>query len=127
MTKKAAMHPALYITTLDRSPLTAARLVDPPEEAPAKIESVVFKGSTIRSSAVAVATVTGQNLATHCVRCEPVTSGFIVDMLEERSQRGDQVILGIRVYRRPGTPSGLCLLRFAIGDSVAIASITVRR
>lgn len=127
MTKKPAMQRALYATTLDRSPLTAARVGDPPSETPAKIESVTLKGSTIRSSGVAVATITGQNLAQDGVRCEPVTPGFIVDLLEERNQRDEQVILGIRVYRRPGTPSGLCLLRFAIGDSVAIASITVRR
>jgi hypothetical protein len=90
------------------------------------IEAVSFQGATIRSGGVAVARLRGRNVDPSAVTCTAANSGFVVDILPQRTEQGDELVLGIRIFRRIGTPRGLCLIRFCVGPATAVASITVR-
>ena len=94
----------------------------------AHIESVAFGTATIRSGGMAVATLRGSNLHAADVRCEVMSTGFIVDVLPHHTVQaeGEQLVLAMRVFRRMGTPRGLCLVRVSVGTSSAVGSITVR-
>ena len=92
------------------------------------IEGIAFSTSTIRSGSMAVAKVRGQHLHGVDVRCEAMSSGFILDLLPQQTvqSQGEQLVLAMRVFRRMGTPRGLCLVRVSVGDSSAVGSIAVR-
>lgn len=92
------------------------------------IDSVAFGAATIRSGGMAVATIRGANLERADVLCEALSSGFIVDVVPQHTVQaeGEQLVLAMRIFRRIGTPRGLCLVRVSMGDSSAVASITVR-
>lgn len=89
---------------------------------------MAFSTATIRSGGMAVATLKGSNLHGADVRCEAMSNGFIVDMLPHHTVQaeGEQLVLAMRVFRRMGTPRGLCLVRVSVGTSSAVGSITVR-
>jgi hypothetical protein len=116
--------PAPVASSLQRPPLPFRSSGDP--EAVPLIESVSFQGSTIRSGGVAVARVRGRDLDPDAVRCDGANAGFVVDLLPERTEQGNELVFGIRIFRRMGTPRGLCLIRFRCGPATAVASITVR-
>ncbi len=116
--------PAPVASSLQRPPLPL-RSADASDAVPT-IEAVSFQGSTIRSGGVAVARLRGRDLDAHGITCEGVNAGFVVDLLPERTEQGDELVLGIRIFRRMGTPRGLCLIRFGCGPAQAVASITVR-
>jgi hypothetical protein len=115
--------PASVASSLERPPLPF-RSAD--SDALPVIESVAFQGSTIRSGGVAVARLRGRDLDPHTVRCDGANAGFVVDLLPERTEQRDELVLGLRIFRRMGTPRGLCLIRFSCGPATAGASITVR-
>ncbi len=77
---------------------------------------------------MAVAKVRGQHLHGADVRCEAMSTGFILHVLPQQTVQaeGEQLVLAMRVFRRMGTPRGLCLVRVSVGDSSAVGSITVR-
>lgn len=92
------------------------------------IEGLAFSTATIRSSGMAVAKIRGLNLHGADVKCESMSSGFIIDVLPQHAvqEKGEQIVLAMRIFRRMGTPRALCLVRVSIGGSSAVASITVR-
>jgi hypothetical protein len=92
------------------------------------IEGMAFSTATIRSGGMAVATLRGSDLQGADVRCEAMSSGFIVDVLPHHTVQaeGEQLVLAMRLFRRMGTPRALCLVRVTVGDSSAVGSITVR-
>ncbi len=92
------------------------------------IEGLAFSTATIRSGGMAVAKVRGQHLHGADLKCESMSSGFIVDVLPQHAvqEKGEQIVLAMRIFRRMGTPRALCLVRVSIGGSSAVASITVR-
>jgi hypothetical protein len=95
---------------------------------PPHIEGVAFSTATIRNGGMAVATLTGSNLQGADVHCEPLSGGFIVDVLPHHTVQaeGEQLVLAMRIFRRMGTPRALCLVRVSVGVSTAVGSITVR-
>ncbi|MCR9159450.1 MAG: hypothetical protein ACE37F_22905 [Nannocystaceae bacterium] len=92
------------------------------------IEGMAFSTATIRSGGMAVATLRGTNLHSADVRCEAMSTGFIVDVLPHHTvqAKGEQLVLAMRLFRRMGTPRALCLVRVSVGDSSTVGSITVR-
>lgn len=92
------------------------------------IEGLAFSTATIRSGGMAVAKVRGLHLHGADLKCESMSSGFIVDVLPQHAvqEEGEQLVLAMRIFRRMGTPRALCLVRVSIGGSSAVASITVR-
>ena len=92
------------------------------------IEGLAFSAATIRSGSMAVAKVRGLHLHGADLKCESMSSGFIIDVLPQHTvqEEGEQLVLAMRVFRRVGTPRSLCLVRVSIGGSSAVASITVR-
>ncbi len=92
------------------------------------IEGLAFGTATIRSGGMAVAKVRGLHLHRGELQCESMGSGFIIDVLPQHAvqQAGEQIVLAMRIFRRMGTPRGLCLVRVSIGGSSAVGSITVR-
>lgn len=120
------LHRALALTASLRR---RAPESEPEPDGPApQIDSIAFSTATIRSGGMAVATLKGCHLERGDVLCETMSSGFIVDVLPQHTVQagGDQLVLAMRLFRRMGTPRGLCLVRVSIGDSSAVASITVR-
>ena len=114
-------------SSLRRPPFPTGGQRDKGEDAPvSSIEAVSFQGATIRSGGVAVARLRGRNIAPGDVTAAPANAGFVIDILPERTEQGDELVLGIRIFRRMGTPRGLCLIRFTAGPATAVASITVR-
>ncbi len=101
---------------------------DPQDDRNPRIEGIAFSAATIRSGAMAVAKIRGQRLYDGDVRCEAMSTGFILDVLPQHAvqSEGEQLVLAMRVFRRLGTPSGLCLVRVSVGESSAVGSITVR-
>ncbi len=94
----------------------------------ALIEGLAFSTATIRSGGMAVAKLRGLHLHGADLKCESMSSGFIVDVLPQHTvqEKGEQLVLAMRIFRRMGTPRALCLVRVSIGGSSAVASITVR-
>ncbi|MBV1856887.1 MAG: hypothetical protein KUG77_00650 [Nannocystaceae bacterium] len=92
------------------------------------IEGLAFSTATIRSGGMAVAKIRGVNLQQADLKCESMSSGFIIDVLPQHSvqEEGEQLVLAMRIFRRMGTPRALCLVRVSMGGSSAVASITVR-
>jgi len=99
-----------------------------PNTPAAYIERMAFSSATIRSGGMAVATLHGTDLQGADVRAEPMSRGFIVDVLPHHTvqSEGEQLVLAMRVFRRIGTPRALCLVRVSVGHSSAVGSITVR-
>jgi len=93
-----------------------------------QIEGLAFSTATIRSGGMAVAKVRGLHLHGADLKCESMSSGFIIDVLPQHTvqEEGEQLVLAMRIFRRMGTPRALCLVRVSIGGSSAVASITVR-
>ena len=77
---------------------------------------------------MAVAKIRGLSLHGADIKCESMSSGFILDVLPQHAvqEKGEQIVLAMRIFRRMGTPRALCLVRVSIGGSSAVASITVR-
>lgn len=97
----------------------------PPTAAVPEIHAVSFATATIRTGRVAAARIECSGILPEDIRCEATRPGFLVEILPPRMQQGRCVILAIRVHRRPGTPRGLCLVRFSAGATCALASLTV--
>ncbi len=92
------------------------------------IEGIAFNTSTIRTGDTVVAKIRGPNLHGAEVKCEAMSTGFLLDLLPQPAvqEEGEQLMLAMRVFRGIATPRGLCLVRVTIGASSAVASITVR-
>ena len=90
-----------------------------------RIRSVSFACATIRSGRVAAAKIACDGAFPGWVRCTPVTPGFDVEILPERTYQQGEIIVGLRIHRRIGAPRRLCLIRFDVGNASAKASITV--
>jgi len=92
------------------------------------IQGLAFSTATIRSGGMAVAKVRGLHLHGADLKCQSMSSGFIIDVLPQHAvqEKGEQLVLAMRIFRRMGTPRALCLVRVSIGGSSAVASITVR-
>ena len=90
-----------------------------------EIRGVSFSTATIRSGRVAVAKIDCSGIRPQDVRCEATQSGFVAEVLPNRTRQGRFVILAVRIHRQLGTPRGLCLLRFSAGTASALASLTV--
>lgn len=123
MRRHSHTHRALVLAAALRRKTKTGEAENQPE-----IEAIAFSTSTIRSGSMAVAKVRGQHLHGADVRCEAMSTGFIIDVLPQQTVQaeGEQLVLAMRVFRRIGTPRGLCLVRVSAGDSSAVGSITVR-
>lgn len=91
------------------------------------IERVCFDRAAVRPSGRVLARIDADPLDMTSVQCFSETPGFSVRMLPNPIQCRSHAIVGLAIDRVDTTLSTLCLIRFRIGDSSALASLTVLR
>jgi hypothetical protein len=91
----------------------------------ARVDSARFACERILSGGVAAVSILAPRVDPGAIWCSPQSTGFLVDVLPERAVMGDAVVLGLRIYRRIGTPDAACIVRIGIDDRWVAAVVDV--